>query len=82
MMEVNVLNITQERLLEWMPEHFTQVEISDVSTHQINKISSWIYKNFTGRYCIVNGNNYNSIVYGFESGSEASFFQLIYPTIK
>ena len=81
-MQVNPLNVTGQRLLTWLPEHFVAVKVSDVNSQQIHKISSWIYKNLQQRYCIVSADDYASIVFGFESGSEASFFQLILPSIK
>ena len=81
-MEINPLNVLEQRQLTWLPEHFECVEISGSNTMEINKLSQWIYSNLKSRFCVVNTLNYNTIVFGFEDGAEASYFALIQQNIK
>lgn len=81
-MEINPLNVINQRQLDWMPEHFTGVEVCDINTLTINSLSQWVYSNLKSRFCVVHTLNYNSVIIGFEDGAEASYFSLIYPNIK
>lgn len=81
-MEINPLNVLHQRQLDWLPEHFTSVEVSDTNTLRINTLSQWIYSNLKSRFCVVNTLNYNTVIFGFEDGAEASYFALIQQNIK
>ena len=81
-MNVNPLNVLNQRQLEWLPEHFECVEISNTNTLLINKLCAWIYTNLSGRFCMVHNLNYNAVTFGFEVGSEASYFALMQQNIK
>jgi len=81
-MEINPLNVLEQRQLDWLPDHFTAVECSDTNTKDIERLCLWIHNNLQGRYCVVNSTNYRSVVFGFEQGHEASYFSLIFPSIK
>ena len=48
---VNALNLLDARRLNYIPEHFARMIISDIS--HIDRIDSWIYQNLDSRYAIV-----------------------------
>jgi len=81
-MEVNPLNVLEQRKLDWLPSHFFTVKIQDSNSQALEKLGTWIWKNCRGRFCIVNTLQYNTVEVGFEIGNEASYFALIHPTIK
>lgn len=82
MREINPLNVTECRVLEWMPKHFTSVTITDTNSNLVDKIEMWIYQNLKGRFCKVYSLDYKTIVFGFEDSAEATYFSLAKPNFR
>lgn len=47
---INPLNVLGQRRLSYIPEHFSIMTFSDVSS--LDKIDQWINDNLNSRYCV------------------------------
>lgn len=81
---VNPLNVLELRRLEWIPEHFTKMSISNDT--DIDAINDWVYNNLNGRYAIARSlkiDESNRMIetqdLGFEDPAEITMFSLACP---
>lgn len=90
MIELNPLNVIQERKLSWCPPHFKTAKIKSQDTGwwaigtPANDLEDWITFRLQGRYCIINtptesGEQTTSV--GFEDEKELTYFMLACPHI-
>lgn len=84
--EVNPLNVHDLRQINFVPPHFKKITINQEELQHLDSprkvITSWIYENLSGRFCIISNTfNHDTITIGFEEHSEASFFILSLSTI-
>jgi hypothetical protein len=89
MVELNPLNILNQRQLDTLPPHFAKVKIADDAVLFDNNLSNWINTRLKQRFCIVKQPGVNSngqlklaTFVGFEDQKELTYFMLACPYFR
>jgi hypothetical protein len=89
MIEYNHLDLIKERELDWIPVHFSKIQLSDKEEWNRNLISSWVQSKLKGRFSLVKTIAINSddklkssLVIAFEDHSEMTYFMLACPHLR
>jgi hypothetical protein len=87
MIEINPLNVLNQRKVNWIPPHFTKIKLSEGDSnflsHWNKDLESWIDYRLKGRYGIVvkPTTTGTSTFVGFEDEKELTYFMLACPHI-
>jgi hypothetical protein len=88
MIDLNPLEVLQERKIDVLPPHFAKHKLFN-SRREIQTISEWVRDKLNGRYCIANYPNLDSsdklasaTYIGFEDQKELTYFMLACPHLR
>lgn len=89
MVELNPLNILNQRQVDTLPPHFGKIKIADETVLFDNKMITWINTKLKGRFCIAkqpsinnNGQLKLATFVGFEDQKELTYFMLACPYFR
>jgi len=89
MVELNPLNILNQRQLAIIPPHFAKVKVADEAVLFDDKMIRWINTKLKNRFCIVkqpsvntNGQLKLATFVGFEDQKELTYFMLACPHFR
>lgn len=77
-MDINPLDVLNQRSLKWMPPHFSKVKVGRKDQFLGNEIEDWIKYKLKGRYCLVDIAEETGVsqYVGFEEEKELTYFML------
>jgi hypothetical protein len=88
-MKLNPLSICKKRKVNFLPVHFSKLEISDGDFFFDDQLTDWIESKLNGRYAVVslphsskNSKTTNRTFVAFESSKELTYFLLAYPNLR
>lgn len=88
-MKLNPLSICNKRKVNFLPVHFSKLEISEGRLFFDHLISDWIESKLSGRYAILNlpttskDNKLTTATFvAFEDPKELTYFMLAYPNLR
>lgn len=89
MIDLNPLDILDARKLDFLPNHFAKVSISDIWALDDDDVENWIRNHSTGRYAIERYPSSNksealrsTTFVGFEEEKELTYFMLACPYFR
>ena len=88
MIDLNPLEVLQERKVDVMPPHFAKHRLLS-SKRDVQVIQDWILDKLNGRFCVVNYPSldsedrlHNNTFVGFEHQKELTYFMLACPHLR
>jgi hypothetical protein len=89
MIELNPLNILNQRQVSTLPPHFAKIKIDEEAILFDNRLATWINTKLKNRFCIVkqpsvnnNGQIKLATFVGFEDQKELTYFMLACPYFR
>jgi len=89
MLKLNPLSVCKKRKVNFLPVHFSKIQVAEQDFLFDNTMEEWIESKLHGRYAIVNlphssdGNKTTTKKFvAFEDSKELTFFMLAYPNIR
>lgn len=89
MIELNPLEVLQERKVNVLPPHFAKHRLTSSNKRDVQPILEWITDKLNGRFCVVNypvldsTDKLSSSTYiGFENQKELTYFMLACPHLR
>jgi hypothetical protein len=88
MIEINALDILNQRKLNYVPPQFAKTKVGDTEW-QVNDIEKWIQNTLKGRFYLCkypgiqnDGKMKTSVIVGFEDHKELTYFMLACPHLR
>ena len=88
MIDLNPLEVLQERKVNVLPPHFAKHKLTN-SRREVQNIQEWLREKLNGSYCVANYPNLDSsdklqssTYVGFEDQKELTYFMLACPHLR